>query len=38
MVTTTDQFDGDTPLATDLQRFAYLATIWLSFLRQRSMR
>ena len=37
-MTTTDRFDDDTPLATDLQRFAYLATIWLSFLRQRSMR
>jgi len=25
MVTATDQFDDDTPLATDLQQFAYLA-------------
>ena len=38
MVTATNQFDDDTPLATDLQQFAYLAIIWLSFLRQRSMR
>ena len=35
MVTATDQFDDDTPLATDLQQFAHLAIIWLSFLRQR---
>jgi len=38
MMTATDQFDDDTPLATDLQQFAHLAIIWLSFLRQRSMR
>jgi hypothetical protein len=38
MVTATDQFDDDAPLATDIQQLAYLAIIWLSFLRQRSMR